>query len=153
MNKQSKAKWFVLFLTTLVLLACWNNISNPSKRGTPAFVAYQFLTNMQQLNFEGAAAYGTENTKTALRLMRTLVYMLPEDKRTNVVAGNVKIVRCEINKTNKDRAICYYTINQGEVKGLDLVYEGGRWLVDFKKETPTSPEQWLKIKTDTTRKK
>lgn len=153
MGTRTKISWVIVLLLGMVVWACWNNISNPSKRGTPAFVAYQFLMNMQQLNFEGAAAYGTENTKTALRLMRTLVYMLPEDKRTNVVAGEVKIVRCEINKTNRERALCYYTINQGEVKGLDLVYEGGRWLVDFKKETPTSPDQWLKIKTDTTRKK
>ncbi|MCX7696813.1 MAG: hypothetical protein N2Z72_03850 [Bacteroidales bacterium] len=145
--------WLFFLLLIAILFACWNNISNPKKRGTPAYVAYQFLTNMQQLNFEGAAAYGTENTKTALRLMRTLVYMLPEDKRTNIVAGQVKIVRCEISKTNRSRATCFYTVNQGEVKSLDMVYDGGKWLVDFKKETPTSPEQWLKIKVDSTRRK
>ena len=150
-------KWavvtFIFTGITFLFYSCWNNISNPKKRGTPAYTAYQFLTAMQRLDFEEAASYGTDNTKTSIRLLRTIVNMLPEDKRTSVVQGKIKITRCELDKTNRQRAICYYTVNDTLKKGVPLVHEGGRWLVDFKKEQNLSPENFLKVKVDTSAKR
>lgn len=123
MNKKGK-----LFLTTLLsifLVAC------SSDSGSPEGVAEKYLNHLAKGEFDKASKLGTEDTKQLLAMMQSLVGENEMDD-----GPDVESVECEVSDDG-ETASCTYCCNEnGEEDKLELKKEGGKWLIDMKKETP-----------------
>src|SRR5829696_4917349 len=103
------------------LVACSGN--------SPKSAAKKFLDKMNEMDFDGAKKYGTEDTGKMLDMLSGFAKMMPDSAK--------KEVKTEITseKIEGDKATCTYKEEgrDGE-QVLHLVKEDGKWKVAMSKD-------------------
>ncbi len=122
-------KHFLIFASVLFLLSSCS-IFSKEKKNSPEYVSKMFLTHFQKLEFDEAAEFGTEKTKLALKILKSLSNMVPEETRNQNTFSNAEVQNCTVDGNT---AQCTYTAN-GKTETINLVRQDGTWLVDLKLE-------------------
>ena len=125
-----KSKYFAFLIIFLILLS---SCRISQKKNSPEYVSYQFLSHFQQMEFDEAAKYGTENTKMLIMFFKNIIGMMQPEKRDSIQIpeANVEIKKCYVYENS---AKCTYIANE-KTDTLDLLKIEGKWLVDLKKES------------------
>lgn len=118
---------YFLSIVALVLLLSSCSIFGQGKKNSPEYVTEMFLSHVQKLEFDEAAQYGTEKTKMALTLLKSLSNLVPEETRTQNKYSNAVVHDCTIDGNT---AKCRYTANQKD-ESVDLIRQDGTWLVNL----------------------
>jgi hypothetical protein len=98
----------------------------------PQDVAKKFLTSMAKFEWDKAKDLATDSAKTTLDM---LAMFTAGQKPQGEPKFEIKDTKIE-----GDKAIVSYLDDKNEPKELKLVQKDGKWLVDFKKETPPMGE-------------
>jgi len=122
-------KYFLSFAMVLFLFSSCSLFSKV-KKNSPEYAAEMFLTHFQKLEFDEAAQYGTDKTKIALKILKSLSNMVPEETRNQNNFSNAEIQNCTVDGNT---AQCTYTAN-GKTETINLIRQDGAWLVDLKFE-------------------
>ena len=104
------------------------NSSGFESNDPPEKVAEMFLNHMAKKEFVEAKKLATPTSAELIDMMDTL-------SKNNGKQSKESIIEIQQCKIDGDKAVCNYKEN-GEPSQIALVKIDGKWLVDFKKETP-----------------
>jgi hypothetical protein len=90
--------------------------------------ARAFLEAFVKLDLVQAASYGTENTKSAMLALQSVVGLITRDQGPAIAEGDIKMMS---EKIEGESAVVEYRIGNKPIKPLNLVRAGGNWLVDL----------------------
>jgi hypothetical protein len=122
MKNLIKKSFVVLVIATL--LSCSN------KSNTPEAVAEKFLNHLNKQEYSEAKKLGTQATGEYLDMLESQKKATDEELESPVITE----LSCD---ERENEAFCTYKTN-GETQSINLVKQEDQWLVDMKKETPSS---------------
>lgn len=120
-------------------------------KNKPDAIAKDFLTALNQMDYDKAKTFGTEETGKMVDMMKA--FMPTDAAKVEEAKAKAKNLVVEITDTKieGEKAICTYKISgiegqEPKEDKLNLVQKDGKWLVDWKKEgmgpqTETPAEQ------------
>lgn len=112
----------VLISFALLLTACFGN--------SPKDVVKDFFNAIAAEDFETATSLCTENAKPLVGMMQAAMSMDPGAKEEIKKAGDVEIIKEEING---DKAKVTIKNPDGEEDTVDLTKVDGEWKIDIEK--------------------
>lgn len=129
-------KILMICLVSFLFVVPSGNIVQSEMGGKPEKVALKFLKLLNAGKYEAAKKYGTDDTDSMMDLLASIADLVEEEATTDVAEPVITDMKCEVNG---ELALCSY-LQDGEPQTLDLVKVNGKWLVDMKKEAPSSEE-------------
>ena len=96
----------------------------------PEGVAEGFLSALADMDFKKASKFGTENTQASLKMLDSMMKIMPEDQKKEMKSGKPTITGSSVEG---DKAYVEYEMD-GQPDTLMLVKEGNSWKVDWEKE-------------------
>lgn len=108
-------------IAALVIVSCGGGSG-------PEAVAEQYLKHIANGEYEKAEALGTEGTKQFIGFIKNF----PKSEKKN----EVKDVKCTVEPGDTTAVCTYCCDDKGESAKINLAKQGGKWLVDQKKEMP-----------------
>jgi hypothetical protein len=116
---------FALLLAGIMMVSC--------NKGGPKDVATKWLTSFNQMDYETAKKYSTDDTKKFLSELDELYKILPDSSKKEM--KNVTVTVKDV-KEDGDKAVATFTtsLDPGKDQQLSLVKQGGKWLVQFSKD-------------------
>ncbi len=98
----------------------------------PQAVAEEFLTALNDQDYDKAKELGTESTVQMLTMIESMAGMAPEGEDLDMGADMDSIEWGDV-EIDGDEAVVHYTL-EGSKEKMDLVKQDGKWKVDMKKE-------------------
>ncbi len=129
--------------------------------GKPETIAKEFLTALNQMDYDKAKTFGTEETGKMVDMIKSFSTMGGDEAKLAEAKKKSEKAEVEILKTEMlgdTTAVCEYKVSGIEGQDpkedkIDLVKRDGKWLVNWKKEgmggEPTAQPAEETISTDT----
>lgn len=121
-------KKLLLSLATVMLFAVGMTSCNSD---SPKASADKFLTGLLHYDYEAAKSVSTEETKKMIDLMAQFSAMMPDSIKQ--AAKKVKVNIKDAKEEGEKATVTYTTSDDPQEKKLNLVKQGGKWLVQYSK--------------------
>jgi hypothetical protein len=129
-----------LFFSFFILSSC-ESTDTQEKGGSPEETTKNFIAKVKANDFEGAKEFTTNRTDPVMDFMATRIDMLKKmgkEDQINALFGGLDLsqnvsVKCTA-KDNKAACECCEAVT-GNCNEINLIQEGGKWLVDQPKES------------------
>jgi len=121
-------KKLLLSLAAVMLFAIGMTSCNSD---SPKGSADKFLTGLLHYDYEAAKSVSTEETKKMVDLMAQFSAMMPDSIKQ--AAKKVKVNIKDAKEEGDKATVTYTTSDDPQEKKLNLVKQGGKWLVQYSK--------------------
>ena len=127
---------FFCLLLSIFFIGC----GSTAESGSPDETMSGFIEAMQKQDFQAAKAYTTARTDQTMDFLEQQIRILKEmNKESDVPAlfGNVDFSQVKATCTTEgEKAACECCEEiTGNCNTINIIKEGGKWLIDFPKET------------------